>query len=85
MNNNLLQKHAILVCVSESTRQLDGDEPPYASLSGLSQHISSYIACGLTCRPKAWPNAFTDSVFPVPAGPYGFPPKPMCIPCSIRR
>eukprot|EP00962_Isochrysis_galbana_P019611 scaffold5708_cov107-Isochrysis_galbana.AAC.11 len=27
-----------------------------------------------TCRPKALPSALTDSVLPVPAGPYGLPP-----------
>ena len=27
-----------------------------------------------TCRPKAPPSALTDSVLPVPAGPYGQPP-----------
>ena len=27
-----------------------------------------------TCRPNAWPSALTDSVLPVPAGPYGLPP-----------
>ena len=33
-----------------------------------------------TYLPNAYPIAFTDSVFPVPAGPYGFPPNPICIP-----
>ena len=27
-----------------------------------------------TCRPSALARALTDSVFPVPAGPYGLPP-----------
>ena len=27
-----------------------------------------------TCRPNALPSALTDSVLPVPAGPYGLPP-----------
>ena len=27
-----------------------------------------------TYLPKVYPKAFTDSVLPVPAGPYGFPP-----------
>lgn len=33
-----------------------------------------------TYLPNAYPKAFTDSVFPVPAGPYGLPPYPICIP-----
>jgi hypothetical protein len=27
-----------------------------------------------TCLPRARPSALTDSVLPVPAGPYGLPP-----------
>lgn len=30
-----------------------------------------------TCRPNSAPSALTDSVLPVPAGPYGFPPRPI--------
>ena len=38
-----------------------------------------------TWRPNALPSALTLSVLPVPAGPYGLPPKPMCMPCvSVR-
>lgn len=39
----------------------------------------------LTWRPNACPKALTDSVLPVPAGPYGFPPNPICIPCKYLR
>ena len=38
-----------------------------------------------TCRPSACPRAFTLSVFPVPAGPYGLPPYPRCMPCVRVR
>ena len=38
-----------------------------------------------TCLPNRPPRAFTDSVFPVPAGPYGFPPMPMCIPVKESK
>ena len=37
-----------------------------------------------TCRPKRPPRALTDSVFPVPAGPYGFPPIPIAIATQIQ-
>lgn len=52
--------------------------------TAISEHTkcTAYV---LTWRPKACPNAFTDSVLPVPAGPYGFPPKPICMPCIITR
>jgi hypothetical protein len=33
-----------------------------------------------TCLPNRPPRALTDSVLPVPAGPYGLPPRPIAIP-----
>lgn len=43
----------------------------------LSKFTSSQLNMR-TKRPTSPPNAFTDSVFPVPAGPKGFPTRPRC-------
>lgn len=39
-------------------------------------HTSSQLKTR-TWRPNRPPRALTDSVLPVPAGPYGFPPSPI--------
>jgi hypothetical protein len=43
----------------------------------LIENVTSSQLKTRTCRPSREPSALTDSVLPVPAGPYGLPPSPI--------